>query len=491
MAYRIDFTESNYVARSRRKTFLRLLLLATVVGAAYGVHYVYVTYNMPTLNMKLANYEAVARPIDEMDAAWSRAEKEYAAMSRYYRLVWADSPAGFLKAMSSVDAPRLGKGFIPRSWTLRTGGKCLLNYVYAFRPGDKAEQARGIETEAVNAVTSSVAVVDGKVEVQGVKFENLLKVDSLDISVGFLLPDVRMFPAKERTLTECVKEIALMRKQVQETKISNGKGAMPALTAQAIMMAYLAKEKNKSDFPEYNDVLNVSGWFERADQFIMKNNISGSDSKRRQLKQEWNKAGDARFPWHRCRALDNDRLVERTKALSAISDGVRHFKGFLEKRHADCLRKLEPFVEAYEHNDVFNKPFIETDLRDRVAKAAGISRASVLFKDEPNADPAILEKEDETFTFTWVRWTLLIGDAAINSDERDTGNSERIALERVADCAKRAVDLGPGYALDMVKVDFDSAGNVVAAVLDGLLPVKKVEPRRKSESDKESNGNVD
>ena len=63
MAYQLDFTASNYVNRSRRKTFLRLLLLAAVGGTAWGVYDVYKTYNETTLNMRLAEYESVARPI--------------------------------------------------------------------------------------------------------------------------------------------------------------------------------------------------------------------------------------------------------------------------------------------------------------------------------------------------------------------------------------------------------------------------------------------
>ena len=61
---------------------------------------------------------------------------------------------------------------------------------------------------------------------------------------------------------------------------------------------------------------------------------------------------------------------------------LNSFKGFLEQRHVDCRKKMEPFVEAYLHNDVFNKPLIESDLVDRVAKAVGIDNARISFKDE-------------------------------------------------------------------------------------------------------------
>ncbi len=481
MAYQIDFTASNYVNRSRRKAVLRLLLLAAVDGAAWSVYDAYTTYNQPTLNMKLAEYEAVARPIEEMNVAWDETAREYGAMLRYYRLVWAANSTNFLAAMASADAPRLGRGFHPLSWTLTTGGNCRFDYLYVFEPGDKAEQARGLEGKVAQAVTSLVEVVDGKVDVQGVQHENLLGVNELRITARFALPDARSFPAKERTLAGCVDEIAALRKRVQGAKIADGDTAKGApSTAQGIMMAYLPMGKDKPGFPDITRVLDVAGWFERADAFIVKNRIPGDDAERRKLRETWNKVGNARFPWQRFRALDNDELVHRTKALGTVSDGVKRFKGFLERRHADCRKKLEPFVEAYRHNDVFNKPFVESDLRDRVAKAAGIARARTAFKDEPGAEPAVLAQADETFTFTWVRWTLSVGKDVGREGERgqDAGAAapeEPLTLAKLAACARRALELGPGYALDTVKVDFGVDGSVSGAVLEGLLPVKKVE----------------
>ena len=481
MAYQIDFTASNYVSRSRRKGLLRLLLLAAIAGAAWSVYDAYTTYNQPTLNMKLAEYEAVARPIEEMNVAWDETAKEYGAMLRYYRLVWAANPTNFLEAMASADAPRLGRGFHPQRWTLTTGGKCQLDYLYVFEPGDKAEQARGLEAKIAHSITSLVEVVDGKVDVQGVQHENLLGVNDLRITARFALPDARAFPAKERALAGCVDEIAALRKRVQDAKIADGDTTRGApSTAQGIMMAYLSIGKDKPGFPDFTRVLNVAGWFERADAFIVKNRIPGDGAERQKLKETWNKVGNARFPWQRFRALDNDELVRRTKALGTVSDGVKRFKGFLERRHADCRKKLEPFVEAYRRNDVFNKPLVESDLRDRVAKAAGIVRARVAFKDEPGAEPAVLAQADETFTFTWVRWTLSVGNEVGREDERgqDAGAAvpdEPLTLAKLAVCARRALELGPGYALDTVKVDFGVDGTVSGAVLEGLLPVKKIE----------------
>ena len=486
MAYQIDFTASNYTVRRWRKAILRISFLAAVGGAAYGVHYVYTTYNEPTLNMKLAEYEAVTHPIEEMNQAWDAAEKEYNSMLRYYRLVWAANPTNFLAVMASVNAPYLQRGFQPLGWTLKTGGECRLDYRYEFGLGDKAEQAQGLVSNIVNAVTSVVAVTDGKVDVQGVQLENLLHVDDLNITARFSLPDVKAFPAKEKALSDCVNEIGAMRKKTKESKIakeSDVKGISP--TAQALMMAYLTIGKDKPGFPDVADVINVSGWFDRADQFILKNKIPGDDAERRRLKEFWNKVGNARFPWDRFRVLDNADLVNRTKALGEVSDGVKRFKGFLEQRRADYRRRLEPLIDGYDRNDVFNKPFIESDLKDRVAKVAGIANAMVSFKDEPGVEPAVLEKEDEKFFFTWVRWTLTVGgessSAKATEDKAGTGAAEQnlpLTLERLADCAKRVLELGPGYALDSVKISFDGKGGVSGALFEGLLPVKKVESKK-------------
>lgn len=487
MAYQIDFTAQNYVNRSRRKIVLRLLLLAAIVGTVWGVYDVYTTYNQPTLNMKLAEYEAVTRPIEEVNAAWEVAAKEYDVIIRYYRLIWAANPTNFLETMASSAAPRFGRGAKPLSWMLKTGGECRLDYRYVFNPGDKAEQTKGLETNVVNAVTSIVEVAGGKVDVQGVLHENLLNVEELNITVKFALPNVMPFPVKDRGLADCVNEIVAMRKKVQESKIAKGGGAKGApSTAQTIMMAYLPIGKDKPEFPVWADVLNVSGWFGRADRFIAKNRIPGDDAERRRLKEAWNKVGEARFPWDRFRTLDNDELVNRTKVLGTVSDGVKRFKGFLEQRRADCRKKTEPFIEAYDHNKVFNEPLIESDLKDRFAKAAGIARARAVFKDEPGVEPAVLETDDEKFAFTWVRWTLSIGDSVggergVGNGEQGAGNEEPLSLERLADCVRRVLKQpGPGYVLDTLKVDFGEGGIVTGAILEGLLPVKKVESKKEA-----------
>jgi hypothetical protein len=483
MAYQIDFTASNYANRSRRKAFLRFLLLAALVGAAWGVHYVYKTYNEPTLNMKLAEYEAVALPIEKMNAAWDEAVREYDAMVRYYRFLWAANPTNFLGAAADGESLRLGRNFRPLRWTMKTGGECRLDWLYVFDQGDKAQQAHGLEDRVANAVTAVVTVVDGKVDVQGVLHENLLRVNEFNVSAKFSLPDVRAFPAKEKVLADCVGRIAAMREKVQGAKISKGGDVrFGVMTARNIMMKYLEIGKDKPGFPQLAGVVDVAGWIDRADKFIAKNRIP-DDPSRAMLKEAWNKVGDARFPWQRFRPLDNDELAAHTRALVSVSDGVKRFKGFLEKRHVDCLKKLEPFVEAYEHNDVFNKPLIESDLNDRVAKAAGISEARISFRDESGAVPAVLVKDDEKFTFTWVRWTFAVGGGAdrnkMNAQSAEANADEDpLTLAKLADCVKRALELGPGYVLESLKVDFGADGNVSGAVMEGLLPVKTVESKK-------------
>jgi len=494
MAYQIDFTASNYVLRSRRKTALRIVLAAAIVAVAWGVHDCYETYNRPTLNMRLADYEAVARPIEEMSAAWDGAAKEYNAMVRYYRLLWATNPTNFLSAMVSANAPRLDPGFRPTSWSLVTGGDCTLAYVYAFGPGDKAEQAKGLENQVVNLVTSVVEVVGGRVDVQGVQHENLLNVDGFNVAARFALPNARTFPAKESSLAGCVAEIGAMRRKVRELRLKNtgkGNGATPQIRVDEIMMKYLPMGKGKPGFPDMKGVIDVAGWFRQADWFVNKHRIPVDGKTRQELRETWNRIGEARFPWERYRALDNEELVFTTKSLGTVADGVRRFKGFLEMRHADCLRKLEPFVNAYLRNDVFNNPFVEADLKNRVAGNAGIASATVSFKDEAGAEPVLLEKEDERFTFTWVRWTLSLGAGAAGERERAQQGkgdvAEPIMPAMLADCARRVLELGPGYALDRVRVDFGADGTVSGAVLEGLLPVKKVE---KIESPKKEAGDV-
>lgn len=503
MAYQIDFTASNYASRTRRKIGLRLLLLAALGGVAYGVYDVYTTYNQPTLNEKLRDYEAVARPIEEMNDAWDKAANEYNAMMRYYRLVWADNPTNFLNAMASVDAPHLRSGFHPLEWTLKTGGECTLKYRFVFDPmGDKAGQVKGIEAEVVNSITSVVRIATNTtVAVEGVKLENLLLVKELPISVNFTLQDARLFPEKAAALTNCVKEIAAMRTKVLSEKVLDGNEFGNISTAQEIMMKYLDSGYIK-DTPDLivTNAINVSGWFDRADQFIARaEGKIGDAAERQSLREAWNRVGNARYPWQRFKALDNAEIVNRTKYLSEVSDGVKRFRPFLEQRQADCKKRLEPFVKSYGHIDVGNNPLIESDLKDRFAKEAGILRVQVPpAEDDPDAKPVILVKDDERFTFKWVRWKLLIGDTVVmearGNEKPGAGSDESITLAKLADCVRRILKQpGPGYVLDTITITFNEEnGNVSGAVVQGLLPSKeKLESKKEGEPTKEAkvNGN--
>lgn len=466
MAYKIEFTASVYVNRARRKTALRFLLLAAVAAAAWQVKNIHVTYKEPTLNMKLAEYEVIARPIEEMNAAWDTAAKEYDSVMKYYRLVWAGNPTNFLAAVATNGIKRISRGSRPLRWTLATGGECVLEHVYTFGTGDKSMQVRGFEDDIANAVTSMVDVVGGKVDVTGVPHENLLDVTDFNVKTRFLLADIKPFPAKESSLVSCVHEIVAMRDKVQDAKITqeSGERNVPA-TAKGMMIGYLQLGKDKSGFPEFANVIDVAGWFGRADKFIAAERIP-DDPVRARMKEVWNKVGDARFPWDRFRHLDNDILVSRTKALAEVSDGVRQFKGFLEQRHEDFLKKISPFTNAYEHDDVFNKPLISTDLKDRVCGGIALDGVSVSFEDDTSDNHPVLEKEDEKFTFSWVRWEMAIGGEA---------EEKPLSLEKLSECALRVLTLGPGYALGSVTIDFSADGNVSGAVLKGLLPVRKTQ----------------
>ena len=503
MAYQIDFTASIYTVRTGRKWILRVLLLAAAAGALWGVYDTYMVYNQPTLNMRLAEYEAVAYPIEEINVAWDKTAKEYNATMAYYRLVGSANPTNFLDAMAAPGAARLGRGFKPRSWSLTTGGECRLDYRYVFSPGDKAEQAKRIETEVVHAVTSIVTVVDGKVEVQGVQVENLLNVRELDLTVKFALPNVNMSLSNKGSLASSVQAINAQRKKILDAKIKVLKGSKKSFTtAKDIMMEYLPGEFGKDkttkevreDFPVMTNVLNVAGWFDRADRFIAANRVPVDEKERKLLKETWNQIGDARLRWHRFRELDNDGLVQSTKTLGKVADGIRPFKGILDQYHGFCVEKLGVFVDAYDRKDVGNKPLVETDLKDRVASKLGIARVDVTFKDgklDKNGRPGkgretdesvVLVKPNGTYTFSWLHWSLLIGTAVGHDGDRERQPEqlekepvaeEALTLGRVADCVRKVLTLGPGYVLDTVKVNFGEDGSVAGATLEGLLPVKE------------------
>ena len=117
----------------------------------------------------------------------------------------------FAKAFDSMTGwPSLPSSYHPLKWRFTTGGKCTLDYRYVFSSGDKAEQSKAISSVMLNAVTSNVHGIEGKVDISGIQSENLLNVDGLNLTVTFNLAGVKTFPSKEAVLSECVKESVLV-----------------------------------------------------------------------------------------------------------------------------------------------------------------------------------------------------------------------------------------------------------------------------------------
>jgi len=490
MAYQIDFTEQFYGTRRLRKIILRLVLVASVAGLAWGTYDAYMAYKRPTLDMKLADYEAVVRPIELMSAAWDKAAQEYGRLLRYYRLVWSANPTNFLAAQCGRDMPLLGPNYHPTRWTLKTGGVCTLGYRYVFGVGDKALQAKGIDDEIVRAVTSSVQVVGGKVEVNGVRTTNLIDVKELPLTVTFALPGAQAFPKKEALLDACGKEIAAVRKKVQDASIAKDAKGGPT-TTKALMMAYLtsnfAKDKEgkaRADFPEFASAIDIEGWFARADQFIARHRLPGDEGERRKLRERWRAVGRARLPWQRFRTLDNDELVHQVRELQSVSEGVRRFKVFLDQREADCNRKLKPLTGSYDLQKVHNEPLVKPYLTNSVSHVAGVSSVQAEFRDEPGVEPPTYVEGDAKYTFNWVRWTLRLGGAvrrnvregAHNAASEADAPAEPLTVARLTECVCSVLKMpGPGFALESATVDFGADGDVAGAVLEGLVPVNTKE----------------
>lgn len=489
MAYQIDFTCVNYKRRTIRKRLLRGLFVAMVLSVAYAIYDIYKTYNEPTLDMCLNELEAVAKPIEEINASWDVALEKYNSLIGYYRLLWAEIPTNILNAAKSAGWPSLPSSYHPLKWRFTTGGKCTLDYRYVFSSGDKAEQSKAISSVMLNAVTSNVHGIEGKVDISGIQSENLLNVDGLNLTVTFNLAGVKTFPSKEAVLSECVKEIESLRTKIHKTKmVSKSFADGRPITVRDLFMKYLAVGKDKSDFPDWKKAISVEGWLDSADRFIVKNRIPGDERERKLLKEAWNKIGNARLPWERYRELDNLALAEQIKELGVIADGVKGFRAFLVKHREDCRKKLGSFVESYDRSDIFNKPIVENDLRDRVALTTGLEGINITFKDEPEKERIVFVKEEETFTFSWVRWRVFAGEKRNERDnsgrEQASGPEEIVTLEKIASFAEKTLQLGPGYALESIDIDFDHKGAVEKFVMTGLLPVKKIE------ISKETQGNV-
>ena len=470
MSYRIDFTASNHDLRRLRKICLRILAVSAAAAACWCAYSVYKTYNSPTLDMKLREFESVAHKVEDVNRLWDETHAEWTAMLHYYRLVWADGCARFLEGAAASGASLFGPGYRPVKWTLKTGGRCRLEYRYvfepyryAFEPGGKAEQAASIPTNVVRAVESVVDVSPEGVSVAGVQTENLLNLEGLDISVSFSLAGGKRFPEKDAALAACVKEIEKMRREVQDAVLPGGEALNAQKTAKDKMMAYLPFVKDREDYPAFTNAIDIAGWFEKADRFAKNNpDISFDSAAQARLKAEWSKVGEARYPWDRFRELDNDLLVARKEAFESIASGIGEFKSALLDKHAECRARLMPLTAAYNHKDVSNENMIETDLAVRVAGESGIADARVEFFDDPGAPRPSLDNGGTRYVFVWVRWRLLL-----SGEELDAG--------KIAACAKKLTELGPGYRLDEADIEFDADGKASAAVLTGLMPVKKAE----------------
>jgi len=484
MAYRIDYTERQYRIRFWRKLILRLVLATTASYTGWKVYDGCRIYKQPNLDAKLSDYETAAGTIERVNREWIEASKEYQAMLKYYRLVWADKPLEFLSAISKPTAPKPGPSFHPRQWTLVTGGECRLDYVCTFDDAvgmDKRVRVNSIAPELVGMVTACVKTVVGEVAVKNVCYTNLLNMTRQEPYVTFTLADAKKFPDTNKSLAEHVGEIQAMRKKIltskfAETDGSKAKQNLP-VTAQELMTQYVLGIKDLSDLPPCTNVINVAGWLSRVDRIASPtNSMKGTETTRRALKARWNRIGKAQLPWQRFRVLDNDDIVSRTRKLKKALGSVSELAGLLESRHEDIVRKLKPLVEAYSRNDVFDYPYIGNDLTNNVTRSVGVEPVAVWFAEEPEKNPPQLVLNDERFVFKSVRWKLLLGADSMPDGDRvmRVERARPITLADVSACAERAVRLGPGYMIDKVVIRFDDEGQVAWAVLEGLLPVKEV-----------------
>lgn len=479
MAYSIDYSASFYRRRGAVKWTLRAVALVALCAIACGLHDSWVVYNSSSLDEKLNAYQAAALPIEKLSADWDAALARYNGMLPYYRLKWTTNITDLARSVMET-SKKLPPSFHLTGWSLKTGGECSISYKYVFDAAGKAQQA----VAASNAMAQAVSTIRGieAVKVSDIPTENLLNVSEVNVSVGFKTPAPKAFPKKDAAFDAGFKMIQNRRQKIHKAKIGAEKDTKNGKDVLGLMQSYRTRIKEKKDAFKEDEkkALDVKGFMDAVDHLAgpaLKSPLKSSAKNEREM---WESVGAARLPtWcglfgfdARDPELDTPDLALELAEIKKVKDGVQPVKQWIELYMADSAKKLEPFKESYERREIYNQNIVQSDLIVRAA--GGDGRFSSSFSQQPSGKVDYATK-DEIFTFSWVPWTVSVHSAAKRetaADEAADASAEPITLEAVLKYATVVSELGPGYAISALRVNF-RGNEVESATYEGLLPVRE------------------
>lgn len=479
MAYSIDYSASFYRRRGAIKWTLRAAALVAAYAIACGLHDSWVVYNSKSLDEKLNDYQAAALPIEKLSADWDSASVRYNGMMPYYRLKWSEDVVDLAKAVLAANKG-LPTSFHLTGWSLKTCGACSLSYKYVFDAAGKSQQA----VAASNAMAQAVSTIQGieAVKISDIPTENLLNVSEVNIAVTFKTPEPRAFPKKESAFDAGLKMIQNRRQKLHKAKVGTEKDTKNGKDVLGMMQSYRTRIKEKKDEFKADEkkVLDVKGFMDAVDHFAGPALKSPLKSSAKNEREEWESVGAARLPpWcglfgFDCRdpELDAPDLPLELVEIKKVRDGIQPIKQWLEMYLADSDEKLKPFKEAYERREIYNQNIVQNDLIVRAA--GGDSRFATSSLKQPSGKVDYATK-DEVFTFSWVPWTVSIRNEAkreTSAGEPVEVSVEPITLDAVLKYATVVSELGPGYAIGALRVNFRE-GEVETATYEGLLPVRE------------------
>lgn len=458
---------------------LRVLALVVACAIACGLHDSWVVYNSSSLDEKLNAYQAAAMPIEKLSADWDAAMVRYNGMLPYYRLKWSEDITDLARAVMEA-SKKLPPSFHLTGWSLKTGGACSISYKYVFDAAGKAQQA----VAASNAMAQAMSTISGieAVKVSDIPTENLLNVSEVNVSVGFKTPGLKALPRKDAAFDAGFKMIQNRRQKIHKAKIGEAKDTKNGKDVLGLMQSYRTRIKEKKDaFKEDEQkVLDVKGFMDAVDHIAGPELKSPLKSSAKNEREVWESVGAARLPpWcglfgfdARDPELDTPDLALELAEIKKIKDGVLPIKQWIELYMKDSDRKLEPFKESYERREIYNQRIIQSDLIVRAA--GGDGRFTSSFSQQPSGKVDYATK-DEVFTFSWVPWTVSIRNAVkreTSEGESTDASVEPITLETVLKYATVVSELGPGYAISALRVNF-RGNEVESATCEGLLPVRE------------------
>lgn len=465
MAYTLDFTA--FVHRRRHRWFVGWIVFSCMLlgGIGYGVYIGWQQWQQPTLYNRLSSYQSWANQAEDLLSTWEEASTQYAAVAPWYRLFWSD---GVTNALHQIQrgVTELPSTLMPGTWTLETGGECVLTYTLRFTEGGRRAQ---LETarEALLSLFAKwnpvVSDVTGDLAARGevpltVRFSLGGRSDPMPPPTDGL----RQVAAQVQSDRQAVMGYPLVKARPSWWPAFLGEQRQAQTVGQAIDSAWMTLPEAQREegrllvrrmVDPASTLQGIARLWEQAGR-----PVPGSV---RTVQEQWRQIADRRLPWTRIE-LDRQRMAD-----DLLVEQIRH----LIMEELPAHQRVEAFRER--------------TVRLRAALLTGLCEAQVF--DEGEA-VRCLERSGRSLPAQ--SWRVEVSRAPFDQDlmiapwvitvrgaqRQAGGNPDLFYLENVTPCLEQ-ISVERGFMIRRIEIQVggrDVTGyRIEQAVIEGLVPVRR------------------